>query len=288
MNRKSALTVACVATATAVLGVSTVPASAFTPAPGSQIFTGSTNFGNFFDEVVNPDGNKAFVANDNAFQVGDKIFHNFFFSPACLPGPCPNEDSPFNSVSPVNPSSITVAGDFASQGFPQINFNDFWRAAPGNEFDLFFGFDVHVLDDNQAITDVHLSFVGPSGTPDDIVDGGQVLIEERIFDFNGMSLLASGDDPLLADNLTATTNIGFDDWAELIRPVQKLRVRKNIQLRGVDDIDPTKGEEARFTGLIQGFDQEPVPEPGTMSGLLALGSMGIGAMLKRKRQASNN
>ncbi|MDY7012113.1 MAG: PEP-CTERM sorting domain-containing protein [Cyanobacteriota bacterium] len=278
MNRKSALKIACAATATAVLGASAVPVRAFDLAPGAQIFTGATNFGNFFDVVTNPDGVNAYVGNDNAFQVDDKIFHNFVFSVACLPGPCPNDDSTLNPVSPVNPNSITVAQSQGTSG-PGLDFNDFWRANPGSEIDLRLGFDVHVVDPNKAINDVHLSFVG-------LEDLGQILIEESVRDLEtGISLLPSG--PLGVDNLSATTDITAQAWVDLIRPVKKLRVLKDIQLRGVDDIDPTQGEQARFTILTQEFSQVHTPEPGTIGGLLAMGSIGIGAMLKRQRQTSN-
>jgi hypothetical protein len=279
MTRKSALTIAA-ATATAVLGVSAIPAGAFDLAPGAQIFTAPTNFGNFFDVVTNPDGTNGYIDKGNAFQVDDKIFHNFIFQVACLPGPCPNEDSIFNSVSPVNPSSIAVGPSQGTNG-PGLLFNDFWRAEPGHAIDIALGFDVHVLDPYKFINDVHLSFVGDT-------DLGQIRIEESVKDFDGVSLLASGDDPLMVDNLTANGD-NISDWAFLTHPVQKLRILKDIQLLGADDIDPTKGERARFTIVTQEFSQisKHTPEPGAMGGLLAIGTISIGAMLKRQRQGKN-
>ncbi|MEQ9372919.1 MAG: hypothetical protein RIG63_28440 [Coleofasciculus chthonoplastes F3-SA18-01] len=106
------------------------------------------------------------------------------------------------------------------------------------------------------------------------LDQGIVRIGEKVTDpVTGLPLL---EDNLLVDNLTATTDIGTEDWADLIYPVKKLRVLKDIQLLG------TNGKTASFTILKQEFSQtEHVPEPGAVTGLLAIGSLSVGAMLKR-------
>ncbi|MBE9129058.1 MULTISPECIES: PEP-CTERM sorting domain-containing protein [unclassified Coleofasciculus] len=254
MNRQSAFAVACAVSATAVLGVGASPAEAFTLQPGATIFT-------------TPISLDKLIGTNNAFQVDDKIFHDFVFQTACA-GPgnltcddivnLPPADRP---VSPLFPSQVTVG---PSEN--QINLasgiglflNDDWRADPGWVYDLAFGFDVHVVEDSdQYIKDAHLKIVGN--------DTGTISIIEDISDPISGAVLAK---------LSASENKTVD-WAEF-EPVKKIRVLKDIQLRG------TNGERAEFSILIQEFSQtEKTPEPGTMAGLLAIGSLSIGAMLKR-------
>ncbi len=263
MNRQSAFAVACAVSATAALGVVASPAQAFELAPGAELFTESVTL----DQLV---------GTDNGFLVEDKIFHNFVFQPNCS-GPgnltcdditdLPPADRP---ASPLFPSQVTVG-----PSVDQINegsgiglfLNDDWRANPGWVYDLAFGFDVHVVEDsNQLINDVHLKFIGTQ-------DQGNIVINEDVSDpVTGENLLASGG--LVVDNLTQTTDILITDGEDLTHPVKKLRVLKDINLRGTD------GETAEFSILIQEFSQT-VPEPGTVTGLLALGSLSFGAMLKR-------
>ncbi|MEQ9667608.1 hypothetical protein [Coleofasciculus sp. G2-EDA-02] len=278
MNRQSAFAVACAVSATAALGVVASPAGAFELAPGATIFTTPVSLDNFF----NPDG----TSNDNAFQVDDKIFHNFFFQVACQapgtpadPRTCDeikNLPAVARPIGPLNPADITVSGSknsLSPKSGPGLTFNDFWRADPGWGYDLLLGFDVHVLDPDKQITDVHLGVV-----LDRPLDNGTIMIGEKVTDIDtGLSLLDKG--VLAVDNLSSTTDIGTEDWADLIYPVKKLRVLKDIQLLGVDDKTKVL-EKATFTGLKQEFSQT-VPEPGTVTGLLAIGSLSVGAMLKR-------
>lgn len=272
MNRQSAFAVACAVSATAALGVVASPAGAFTLAPGATIFTAPVSL----DKLV---------GTNNAFQVDDKIFHNFVFQVACQAPGTPGSDTcddilddpaPARPIGPLNPADITVSGSknsLSPKSGPGLTFNDFWRADPGWGYDLLLGFDVHVLDPDKQITDVHLGVV-----LDRPLDNGTIMIGEKVTDIDtGLSLLDKG--VLAVDNLSSTTDIGTEDWADLIYPVKKLRVLKDIQLLGVDDKTKVL-EKATFTGLKQEFSQT-VPEPGTVTGLLAIGSLSVGAMLKR-------
>ncbi|EDX75580.1 PEP-CTERM putative exosortase interaction domain protein [Coleofasciculus chthonoplastes PCC 7420] len=285
MNRQSAFAVACAVSATAALGVVASPVGAFTLAPGATIFTAPVSLDNFLDQVVNPDGSIGWVANDNAFQVDDKIFHEFVFQTACqapgTPGSLTCDDikdlpAVARPIGPTNPADITVGGSSNQLSLDSghgLLFNDFWKADAGWGYDLALGFDVHIVEgSNKYIKDAHLGFV-----PEPVLDQGVITISEKITDpVTGVSLL---DDNLFVDNLTSTVD-GTEDWVDLIYPVKKLRVLKNIRLSGVDDLNPLLLEDAEASVIIQEFSQT-VPEPGAVTGLLAIGSLSVGAMLKR-------
>jgi len=274
MNRQSAFAVACAVSATAALGVVASPAQAFTLAPGGTLFD--------LDELNSVTLDQLVGDNDiNGVQVDDKIFHNFVFVPACqapgTPGTptceeimdLPAVDRP---VGPFNPADITVAGSsnqLSVNSGHGLLFSDFWKADAGWAYDLVLGFDVHIVEgSDKYINDAHLGFV-----PEPVLDQGFITISEKITDpVTGVSLL---DENLFVDNLTSTTDVGTEDWEYLINPVKKARVLKDIKLRGID------GENAEASAIIQEFSQTDIPEPGAVTGLLAIGSLSVGAMLKR-------
>ncbi|HAG83163.1 MAG TPA: hypothetical protein DCL61_18970 [Cyanobacteria bacterium UBA12227] len=74
----------------------------------------------------------------------------------------------------------------------------------------------------------------------------------------------------------------FVDEIAFVPPVSKLHISKDIGLAAF--ITPS---QANISFVDQTFKHVPVPEPGTVGGLLAISSIGIGAMLKRHRKQSN-
>jgi len=66
---------------------------------------------------------------------------------------------------------------------------------------------------------------------------------------------------------------------DLLYPVNKLRITKDILVQTLP------GGSAEISLIGQNY-KKSVPEPGTMGGLLVLGSLGLGFMFKRNRQFS--
>jgi len=235
MLHQRTLAFACAATATAALG--------FAAAPSQAISLG---------ELIRDNG---------TLTIGGKEFSNFSFQAACLPGPCPANDSVSNPFSPVNPFDITV-GTVTLDGNFGLKFNDFWNAKPGYGIDNEIGYTVKVLDPSQWIHDIHLGI-------DPIIGAGTVTVTETVFNSGGTAI-----GQLLATNESLST---ITDWANLTEDVQVANVVKDIQLLG------TNGQTAHFTTMTQTFS-DPVPEPSAVGGLLAFGSVGVGFMLKRGKK----
>ncbi len=251
MSRSSSLFVAVAAATTAVLGLVS------SPAPAS-----AANLGQ--------------IIQDNGFIInGDKKFSNFkFFGPTCIqPAPQCTPKTPFDVG--VNP----YTDPFGNLG---LIFNDTFHADGGILNDISLQYDVEVLDKAFWISDIH-SFVQVNE------DEGTVKIDESLFSGGQVVPLTSNGkvfNVLTVDNKSTTPLIGISNWADLVTPVKKLTVLKDINYKGFDPVTGNP-EEVDFTIFTQTFSQKPesVPEPGAVVGLLAIGSFGVSEILKRHKKA---
>jgi hypothetical protein len=244
MNRKSAFAVACAVSATAALGVVASPA-------------GATTFTDFvgLDKLLMPTTDPLiFESNGMDFLVDDKLFSNFSVIIGCTPDP----DCDSAIQGPLDPGSITVEEWFVDNN-PGIRFSDAFFALEGASIDFLINYTVEALDPNQLISDVHLGFNGAA------TESGFADVVETVRDMNNNIL----------GQLKVNTEENLTDWFFLDTPRQKLNITKDILLIGGNE--PT----ATISEIDQTFSQTPVPEPGTVTGLLAIGSLSVGAMLKR-------
>ncbi|MEQ9624462.1 PEP-CTERM sorting domain-containing protein [Coleofasciculus chthonoplastes] len=262
MNRQSAFAVACAVSATAVLGVVTNPAGAFTLSPTATEFDCSIPEGGILKEECKLSN---LIENDGYLVVGDKWFNNFEFTL--------NTNVANNVAIPMNASQLSVFETTTQDGFG-LSLRGAIATVSNQQDGLFsiedftFGYDVHVHEPNLYISDIHLDF-NPQISGD-----GFASVAETIFEINEDGLKG---DVLAKAAVNSDPGEVLQDWAFL--PEDKLvkwaRIEKDVLL--------TSGDmgSASISIINQVVSQTSVPEPGTVTGLLAIGSLSVGAMLKR-------
>lgn len=137
--------------------------------------------------------------------------------------------------------------------------------------DALIGFDV-MAKNGSPITNIELAFNGA-------FEGlARASVTETAYDMDGKTI-----GQLKVTNSGAGTDL--QDPAleagdfDLLYPVGKVRIVKDILLQA------GPGSSAEISLIGQNYIKD-VPEPGTMGGLLVLGSLGLGFMFKRNRQFS--
>jgi hypothetical protein len=196
-----------------------------------------------------------------SFQVDDKLFTDFFFTPTqpvggCLP----------NNCGPINPAAITVGPATTVHG-PGLKFTGLFFAQAGVIYDIALGYTVEVLDPNKWIRDIHMTVDGT------LVGEGDLEIIETVRTLDDVAV-----GQCQVDNHTLA---GLTCGVDLIGLHKTLKVVKNIQLAGFDHVDFNIPEEVSFSILDQEFSQ--TPEPGTILGILAVGGLGLVSRLKRQK-----
>lgn len=195
------------------------------------------------------------ISNMGFIQQGDKIFSDFAFIPA-------------PQSAPIKASDVSVTSFTLNPFQHGLQFTGGFFAGPNQVFDYSLFYTVKSL--GSAIKDIQLAFNGKAtGT-------GFASIEETVTKPGTIQ-------PILGQASVDTTNIptSLTDVAILTTPVQEARVEKDMFLMGGPN------GTARFSIVDQVVTVTEVPEPGTVGGLLALGSIGIGAMLKKRRSQSD-
>ncbi|MEQ9359994.1 hypothetical protein [Coleofasciculus chthonoplastes] len=203
---------------------------------------------------------KQLIDTNDMIVSGDKKFSDFFFSATC---------DALSECSPIEANDIEVNPIVDGMGNFGINFNGVFRAISGVINDVELRYTVEVTDPNYWISAVHLD-------ADFNENDGIVNITETLNDMSGNRLgqIEVDNDP--------TSPVGLPPaWVDLTTPAKKLLVKKDIGFVGFNE----KGESQPvfFSIVDQTFSQkrETVPEPGAVTGLLAIGSLSVGAMLKR-------
>lgn len=200
------------------------------------------------------------IDTSGSFVVGDKSFSNF----SCLIARGgAGITTPF-SCSQINVSTLVKNNN------PGLQFQSGFFSSAGTFIDVLLGYTATVLDPTQVIKSVELAFNG-AATGD-----GFASVDETIRE-------AGNAVPILAQASVDTTNIpaSLSSVMTLTKPVKSIDVTKDIFLTG-----GTRGT-ARISFIDQLIVQrQEVPEANTVGGLLAVGSFGIGMMLKKRRSPS--
>ncbi|MEQ8996428.1 MAG: PEP-CTERM sorting domain-containing protein [Coleofasciculus sp. B1-GNL1-01] len=153
-----------------------------------------------------------------------------------------------------------VDGDFTGFRLQSI-----FSAINTSLIDVLVEYTLEGVDPGKLFSGAKLAFNG-DGNP----DGGFVTgVTEQFTDmFDNIvgQINVTNPPPVFVDEIT------FDS------PVSKLFVSKDIGLAAF--VTPA---QANISFVDQTFTHESVPEPGTVSGLLAIGSLSIGAIVQRRR-----
>jgi len=196
------------------------------------------------------------------FDVGDKRFSNFqcelssSSSALLVPNSC--DEIKINTIE-NSPFGIDIQGPFSVTNF----------ASPETEFlEALISFDVEVLDPNKAIESINLAFNGA------FAGNGKASVKET----------AKVGDTIVAELMVSNPYEGGSDLQDpalepedfnLATPAKKLNITKEIR------VEAEAGGSAEISSIVQTYEQTEVPEPGTIGGLLAVGSLGIGSILKQ-------
>jgi len=173
-----------------------------------------------------------------------------------------------NSCDEIKINDSSTAFDLEIQGpFSATNLGNSGVAF----LDALIGFDVMAKNGNP-ITNIELAFNGA-------FEGlARASVTETARDMDGniigqLKVTNSGAGTDLQDPVLEAGD--FD----LLYPVSKLNITKDILVQA------GPGSSAEISLIGQNYVKD-VPEPGTMGGLLVLGSLGLGFMFKRNRQFS--
>ncbi len=193
------------------------------------------------------------ISNNESFIVGDKMFSNF----SCVKAGTGTPDT----CDEINVLTL----DDLNYG---IQFQTGFNATAGNFVDFLLGYDVMALDPNMWINDIELLFNG-TVTFDGLTNVTETVTNldpgvGPINDFLGQIVVTNPPEDLMTE-------------ADLLYKTRKIHVSKDVFLSG-----GTNGT-ATISFIDQRFSQvrESVPEPASILGLLAFGSLGIA--LKRKK-----
>lgn len=188
------------------------------------------------------------IGTGNEFQVGDKLFSNFFYT----------------STGGATPDfkNVGVAGK-DTPGDPSIVFGGQFQGPSTGE--ISFGFDVTELNPANSITGASLSVSGnqPSSAFSDI---------ETIF---ANSLSGAKIGTLYTSATSPTASVSF-------APQQRVSITEDIE-----GMSPGFHFSTDAKSFHQDPTPAAVPEPSSVLGTLALGAFATGSLLKHKQKKPN-
>lgn len=198
----------------------------------------------------------AALENDGGtLETTDKIFSDF----RCLISSDPETNTP-TSCDQVEVSLLPNGLKFES---------DFFAAEGASSFiDVLIQYTVMAKPGTPSFNSIGLAFDGEITNPD-----GFASVTETVVDANNLTKLLGSLTVTAPDDLS---DPGFElnQDVPLTESARKVIVTKDIFL--------TDG--ARISMITQTYQ---VPEPGTIAGLVVLGSLGIGSLLKRQRKENS-
>lgn len=197
----------------------------------------------------------ALQSSNGTLETTDKIFSDF----SCLISSDPTTNTP-TSCEDVEVSLLPNGLKFES---------NFFAAEGASSFiDVLIQYTVMAKPGTSPFNSIGLAFDGEITNPD-----GFASITETVVDANDITKLLGSLTVTAPDDLS---DPGFElnQDVPLSESVTKAFVTKDIFL--------TDG--ARISMITQTYQ---VPEPGTIAGLVALGSLGIGSILKRQRKENS-
>ncbi|MFP5271752.1 PEP-CTERM sorting domain-containing protein [Coleofasciculus sp.] len=197
----------------------------------------------------------ALESSGGTLETKNKIFSDF----SCLISSDPETNTP-TSCDQVEVSLLPNGLKFES---------DFFAAEGANSFiDVLIQYTVMAKPGTSPFNSIGLAFDGEITNPD-----GFTSITETVVDANNLTKLLGSLTVTAPDDLS-DPGFELDQDVPLSESVTKAIVTKDIFL--------TDG--ARISMITQTYQ---VPEPGTIAGLVALGSLGIGSILKRQRRENS-
>lgn len=200
------------------------------------------------------------ITSNGSFTVGDKQFSNFA---------CTIVDNGFSL--PDSCGDILV--NTLDNGPFGITFQSFFFAGPNSAIDTLLDFTVTALDPAKLIESVQLAFNGAFTGPLGFTNVTETVRDAANNEIIGQLFVSNPPTDLQDPGLEA------GDF-NLTRAVRQINVRKDIMLVAGNN------STASISFIDQRFEQTEVPEPGTVSGLLAVGAFGVGMMLKKRRSQS--
>ena len=203
---------------------------------------------------------KSLVDNQGSFTVGDKQFKDFSCSILASPG-----------ASPKNCNNIDIL-TLDNDPFG-IRFQSFFNAAPNSNLQVFIDYTVEALAPDKAISGAQLSFNGAFVGPN-----AKTSVTQTIKDLSDVTVgILNVSNP----NPTDLQDPAFEPTdTPLSQLLKQAKVGTEIK------IETGAGSRGFISFVDQRFEQDTieVPEPGTISGLLAIGSLGVGSILKQLKQ----
>jgi len=197
------------------------------------------------------------IKNNSTITIGDKAFSDFSCT---LSRGGAGITTPFN-CDQINVTTTTVGGNYA------LEFQSGFFSTGGTFLDALLGYTVKVLDPTMWINNIGLSFNGVT------TGDGFTNVAETVANSGGTTIGAA----------TVTAPTPLSTLISLNEPVKEAKVKKDIFLTG------GSSGTASISVIDQWFVQKKVevPEPGTVSGALAIGAFGVGMMLKKRRSQSD-
>jgi len=198
------------------------------------------------------------VTNQESFTAGDKLFSEFSCSIIAS-----------GSTRPTTCNDISVI-TFDDDPFG-LRFQSFFNAAPNSNLEVSIDYMVEALDPDKLISGAQLAFNGAFVGPN-----AKTSVTETIKDMSDVTvatLNVSNPNPTdLQDPEFEPTDMPLNQF------LRKAKVEKDIKIE-------TGANSRGFLSFVdQRFEQTEVPEPGTIGGLLAIGSLGVGSILKQLKQ----
>lgn len=199
----------------------------------------------------------ALIESNETLTIGNQLFSNFT---------CNIVKGGNQLVTPFTCNDIEVLSIFgAEQGF---RLQSVFGAVNTSLIDVLVEYMLQGVNPGTLFSSAQLAFNGGGNPP-----GGFITnVVEQFKDVNNTVIGQI--------NVTNPPPV-FQDSIIFNPPVSKLNVSKDIGLAAF--ITPA---QANISFVDQTFTHQSVPEPSAMGGLLVFGSLGIGAMLKRRQQSN--
>ncbi len=156
-----------------------------------------------------------------------------------------------------------------------IKFQADFFAGENTFIDVLLGYTVESLAPEGMIEGIGLAFDGG------FTGDGLATVVETISDPDNDDEIVAQFSVSNSDELTDLSDPDFEPDSQgdfdFIRPVKRAEVTKDIFLTAFDGT-------ASISMITQTYDDEVVPEPGTISGLIALGLFGTASFWRKQRQ----
>ncbi|MEQ8996750.1 MAG: PEP-CTERM sorting domain-containing protein [Coleofasciculus sp. B1-GNL1-01] len=203
------------------------------------------------------------ISNNQSITVGDKEFGNFECIISQTGTTTPNSCNSINvQTKDDDPFGLLFQTGFSARST---------STNPSSSLDVFLAYDITVLDPNKRLDSALLKFDG-SGSPPSALANDDVLAKVT------QTIKAMDNTTVGTAEVFAPPANNKTDQVSLDQKLAKARVENQI------NIEAKNGARGFISVVENRYEQTEVPEPGTIGGLLAVGSLGIGSILKQFKQ----